>query len=139
MVHQVTNFKICLSVFSWKENILDKVHIVHCIHVLLLLANLVLPFSFLQLLRTPSNVPTVVTADNDETNYTADMFFPYDIPGVGFSRKVQGCALFKYLPALGILNSSMPPTLPREPKKFLLIDQNHFDRKFIIDNFFLGK
>ena len=75
MVHQVTNLKICLSVFSWKENILDKVHIVHCIHVLLLLANLVLPFSFLKLLPTPSNVPSVVTAHNDETNCAAGMFF----------------------------------------------------------------
>ena len=48
------------------------------------------------------------------------MFFMHAIPGVGFSRKVQGFALFKYLPAPGILNSSMPPTLPHEPNFFYL-------------------
>ena len=26
------HFKICLSLFSWKENILPKEHIVHCPH-----------------------------------------------------------------------------------------------------------
>ena len=30
MVYQDTNFKICLSLFGWKENILYKVHIVQC-------------------------------------------------------------------------------------------------------------
>ena len=30
MIYQDTNFKICLSLFGWKENILPKVHIVHC-------------------------------------------------------------------------------------------------------------
>ena len=29
MVYQDINFKICLSLFGWKENILDNVHIVH--------------------------------------------------------------------------------------------------------------
>ena len=30
MVYQDINFKICLSLFGWKENILDNVHIVQC-------------------------------------------------------------------------------------------------------------
>ena len=30
MVYQDINFKICLSLFGWKENILPNVHIVHC-------------------------------------------------------------------------------------------------------------
>ena len=30
MVYQDINFKICLSLFGWKENILDKMHIVQC-------------------------------------------------------------------------------------------------------------
>ena len=30
MVYQNINFKICLSLFGWKENILPKQHIVHC-------------------------------------------------------------------------------------------------------------
>ena len=30
MVYQDINFKICLSLFGWKENILPKQHIVHC-------------------------------------------------------------------------------------------------------------
>ena len=29
MIYQDTNFKICLSLFGWKENILPKMHIVH--------------------------------------------------------------------------------------------------------------
>ena len=29
MVYQDINFKICLSLFGWKENILPKQHIVH--------------------------------------------------------------------------------------------------------------
>ena len=118
-------------------NILYKVHIVHCIHVLLLLANLVLPFSFLKLLPTPSNVPSVVTAHNDETNCAAGRFFPW-YSWRGFSRKVLECALFKCLPALGILNSSMPPTLPHEPTKFTYRSKS-FVGKFIIDHFFPGK
>ena len=28
MIYQDTNFKICLSLFGWKENILPKQHIV---------------------------------------------------------------------------------------------------------------
>ena len=31
MVYQDINFKICLSLFGWKENILPNVHIVQCI------------------------------------------------------------------------------------------------------------
>ena len=31
MVYQDINFKICLSLFGWKENILPKQHIVQCI------------------------------------------------------------------------------------------------------------
>ena len=30
MVYQDINFKICLSLFGWKENILPNVHLVHC-------------------------------------------------------------------------------------------------------------
>ena len=30
MIYQDTNFKICLSLFGWKENILPKLHILHC-------------------------------------------------------------------------------------------------------------
>ena len=30
MVYQDINFKICLSLFGWKENILPNVHIVQC-------------------------------------------------------------------------------------------------------------
>ena len=30
MIYQDLNFKICLSLFGWKENILYKQHIVHC-------------------------------------------------------------------------------------------------------------
>ena len=34
MIHQDTNFKIYLSLYGWKENILPKQHIVHwCISV----------------------------------------------------------------------------------------------------------
>ena len=29
MIYQDANFKICLSLLGWKENILPKVHIVH--------------------------------------------------------------------------------------------------------------
>ena len=29
IIYQGANFKICLSLFSWKENILPKLHIVH--------------------------------------------------------------------------------------------------------------
>lgn len=64
-------------------------------------------------------------------------FFPW-YSWRGFSRKVLVCALFKCLPALGILNSSMPPTLPHEPTKFTYRSKS-FDGKFIIDHFFLGK
>ena len=67
-----------------------SIHIVHFVHVLLLLANLVLPFSFLKLPRTPSNVPTVATAHNDETNYAADMFFPMVILAWVFPGKFKG-------------------------------------------------
>ena len=30
IIYQDENFKICLSLFGWKENILPKMHIVHC-------------------------------------------------------------------------------------------------------------
>ena len=30
MIYQDANFKLCLSLFGWKENTLPKVHIVHC-------------------------------------------------------------------------------------------------------------
>ena len=30
MIYQDTNFKICLSLFGWKEKILPYLHIVHC-------------------------------------------------------------------------------------------------------------
>ena len=30
MIYQDINFKICLSLFGWKVNILDKMHIVQC-------------------------------------------------------------------------------------------------------------
>ena len=30
MIYQDMNFKICLSLFGWKENILPKMHIVQC-------------------------------------------------------------------------------------------------------------
>ena len=79
----------------------------------------------------------MMTAHNDETNYAADMLF-HGTPGMGFSRKVQGCAWFKYLPALGILNSYMPPTLLYEPTKFTYRSKS-FDGKFIIGHFSLGK
>ena len=32
MVYQDTNFKICLSLFGWKENTLPKQHTVQCIY-----------------------------------------------------------------------------------------------------------
>ena len=38
MIYQEITFKICLSLFGWKENILDKMHIVHCCSLLLDLA-----------------------------------------------------------------------------------------------------
>ena len=30
LIYQDTNFKICLGLFGWKENILPKMHIVQC-------------------------------------------------------------------------------------------------------------
>ena len=35
IIYQDTNFKICLSLFSWKENILPKLHIVQWLYLLL--------------------------------------------------------------------------------------------------------
>ena len=33
MIYQDINFKICLSLFNWKENILPKQHIVQCLRI----------------------------------------------------------------------------------------------------------
>ena len=33
MIYQDTNFKICLSLFDWKENILPKQHIVQRVSI----------------------------------------------------------------------------------------------------------
>ena len=53
MIYQDINFKICLSLFGWKENIVPKMHIVECyvpalvnLLVLVLLANVMLGLGY---------------------------------------------------------------------------------------------
>ena len=116
-------FKICLSVLSWKETYCTTYWTKYTLCIASIFYYCWLTSSYLSRFSSCFGHPQMFQRwwllTMMKLTVLLTCFYPwYSWRGFG---KVQGCALFKYLPALGILNSSMPPTLPRKPTKIYLL------------------